>query len=241
MPHKRAKRSVREQQRSQKGSDLAPSQLQLSLSQEAIPKSLSRVLNAAKVREEWRKRKLEDGETEEKNGTKKKQKLNEKTHSKTKTKSIMPGESLQHYNKRVETDMRPLVKSAVQSSKLAIRHAQRQELASKSKRDTVEHPMPSSEPRTAQHPGRPTEFQTLSTSTPRRLNDIAQSPPEFNHLPRGVESSSKVSKTKVEQRDGVISLAQKEMMKQEREKAIARYRELRAYRKKDHNEEEVQD
>ncbi|KAJ3784610.1 hypothetical protein GGU10DRAFT_314657 [Lentinula aff. detonsa] len=239
MPHKRAKRSVREQQRSQKGSDLAPSQLQLSLSQEAIPKSLARVLNAAKVREEWRKRKLEDGETEEKNGTKKKQKLNEKTHSKTK--SIMPGESLQHYNKRVETDMRPLVKSAVQSSKLAIRHAQRQEIASKSKRDAVEHPMPSSEPPTAQHPGRPTEFQTLSTSTPRRLNDIAQSPPEFNHLPRGVDSSSKVSKTKVEQRDGVISLAQKEMMKQEREKAIARYRELRAYRKKDHNEEEVQD
>jgi hypothetical protein len=84
MPHKRAKRSVREEQRSQKcvfidvfaaycsdlhhrGSDYAPSSNQSSkqaISSEGIPKSAARVLNAAHVRQEWRekKRKLESGE-----------------------------------------------------------------------------------------------------------------------------------------------------------------------------------
>lgn len=75
--------------------DLAPSHL--SISQEPIPKSLARALNAAKVREEWRKRKTEDRE-EEKTGTdRKKRKLNGKEQSKIS--KILPGESLQHYNK----------------------------------------------------------------------------------------------------------------------------------------------
>jgi hypothetical protein len=91
MPHKRAKRSVREEQQSQKcvlinvfptnetflcqhrfdlhyrGTDYAPSSNQTSkraISSEGIPKSVARVLNAAHVRQEWRekKRKLESGE-----------------------------------------------------------------------------------------------------------------------------------------------------------------------------------
>ncbi|KAJ4482583.1 hypothetical protein J3R30DRAFT_3369549 [Lentinula aciculospora] len=243
MPHKRAKRSIREQQRSQKGSDLAPSHS--SLSQEAVPKSLIRVLNAAKVREEWRKRKTEDRESEESISTKKKQKLNGKDQRKIS--NILPGESLQHYNKRVENDMRPLVKSAVQSSKIAARNAQRQKLVTKKalelKRDVV-HLRNSDEvsnnapvSQSSKHLGRPTEFQSLSTSTPRRLNDIAQSPPEFNQFPRGV-STSKVSSAKSDKRDSVLSLAQRVMMEEEREKAIARYRELKVHRMKDHHNEE---
>jgi hypothetical protein len=72
---------------------------------------------------------------------------------------------------------------------------------------------------------RPKEFEKLSTSTPRRLNDIAQAPPEIKKIPRGAKPSGKVAK-----REGILSMAQKSMMEQEREKAIARYRMLKASR-----------
>ncbi|KAJ3729501.1 hypothetical protein C8R42DRAFT_569466 [Lentinula raphanica] len=241
MPHKRAKRSVREQQRSQKGSDLAPSKQ--SLSEEAIPKSLSRVLNAAQVRQEWRKRRIEDGEPGETVDARKKRRLNGKNHN---IPSIVPGESLQHFNKRVETDMRPLVKSAVQSSKVTLRNASRQELSAKKKAstskpdelDAPDHHHNQKQPRSEGRSSRPVDFLKLSTSAPRRLNDIAQAPPELKRLPRGV-SSSKQTAAKAQNRDDVLSMAQKEMMKQERDKAIARYREMKALRKKDHDDEEV--
>ncbi|KAJ3886339.1 hypothetical protein GG344DRAFT_57654 [Lentinula edodes] len=243
MPHKRAKRSVREQQRSQKSLDLAPSHL--SISQEPIPKSLARALNAAKLREEWRKRKTEDREEEKTGADRKKRKLNGKEQNKIS--KILPGESLQHYNKRVENDMRPLVKNAVHLSKIAVRDARRQELTAKAakkapklKPDVRDHLDEPANELTSKVSSRPTEFETLSTSAPRRLNDIAQSPPELSRLPRGV-STTKIANAKVDRRDGVLSLAQKAMMEEEREKVIARYRELKAYRRKDRNEEETED
>ena len=67
------------------------------------------------------------------------------------------------------------------------------------------------------------EFQKSSSSAPKRLNDVAQAPPEFKKLPR-VSSA-------IGRRDGVPSMSQKNMMEQEREKAIARYRELKASRR----------
>ncbi|KAI0090124.1 hypothetical protein BDY19DRAFT_1047362 [Irpex rosettiformis] len=54
MPHKRAKRSTREQKRSQDGHDNVPAKSVLS--NEAIPKGAARVLNAWKVQEEFRKK-----------------------------------------------------------------------------------------------------------------------------------------------------------------------------------------
>lgn len=143
--------------------------------------------------------------------------------------------------------MRPLVKNAVHLSKIAVRDARRQELTAKAakqapklKRDVRDHLDEPANELTSQVSIRPTEFETLSTSAPRRLNDIAQSPPELSRLPRGV-STAKVANAKVDRRDGVLSLAQKAMMEEEREKAVARYRELKAYRRKDYNEEETED
>lgn len=69
----------------------------------------------------------------------------------------------------------------------------------------------------------------MSTSAPRRLNDIAHAPPEFKNLPRGAEDKSKkygVGK------EGVISMKQKMMMEEEREKAIVRYRALKERRRR---------
>ena len=80
-------------------------------------------------------------------------------------------------------------------------------------------------PRIDKHAGRPKEFQLASSSVPRRLNDIAQAPPELKKLPRGASSGI------TGRADGVLSMSQKLMMDQERIKAIARYRELKADRK----------
>lgn len=65
------------------------------------------------------------------------------------------------------------------------------------------------------------EFQVLSTSAPRRLNDIAQEPPMMRKLPRGV------TKNDVARLD-VLSMAQRAMMEEERERAVKHYRELKA-------------
>jgi hypothetical protein len=130
MPHKRAKRIVREQQRFAKsvmlvarqntqlnlsidrGNDLAPGKQ--SLQNEAVPKSMARALNAMKVREEWKKRKREEGlGTEDEKGSKKRKKMREeggtssqatvsvarKKTSREKGQSIQPGETLQQFNK----------------------------------------------------------------------------------------------------------------------------------------------
>ena len=72
---------------------------------------------------------------------------------------------------------------------------------------------------------RPKEFTQLSSSAPRRLNDIAQRPPEMKEMPWGTKCVNFGA-----QREGILSMAQRTMMEQEREKAIARYRVLKASR-----------
>lgn len=142
--------------------------------------------------------------------------------------------------RRVEDDLRPLVKTAVQTSRAVARSTAKAEYearleakeARKSKnKPKEEEEMEKKKPKVASPPtetdkfkDRQKEFTKLSTSVPRRLNDIAQAPPELKPLRRGVTSA-------IGKRDGVLSMAQKVMMEQEREKAIARYRELKASRR----------
>jgi hypothetical protein len=130
--------------------------------------------------------------------------------------------------------MRPLVKSAMQSSSAQARKVKKSELDAKSKpksknaassADEERRSSPPPDP-ISKHDGRPTEFQKSSTSAPRRLNDIAQAPPEFKQVPRGGKDGA--DKTKATSgREGVLSMKQKLMMEEEREKAIARYRALK--------------
>ncbi|TFK38947.1 hypothetical protein BDQ12DRAFT_665740 [Crucibulum laeve] len=242
MPHKRAKRTVRLQQQNQRGSDLAPTKD--SLANEAIPKSASRILNASKIREEWKdkKRKFED-DGQGGQGKRRKVEGAEAMQSKRKGKekemvsrlTIKPGESMQHFNRRVEDDMRPLVKSAVQTSNLVTRNTARAEMEARkakkakgkptSEAKQNDTPEPSPPPLVVdKHAHKAKEFQKSSTSAPRRLNDIAQAPPEIKKVPRGADKSM------FGKRD-VLSIAQKSMMEQEREKVVARYRQLKANRR----------
>ncbi|KAF8209610.1 hypothetical protein K438DRAFT_1513974, partial [Mycena galopus ATCC 62051] len=89
------------------------------LSSEPLPKSFTRAIAAAQVRADLRaKRKLagEDGQDGPTKKTKRRKVDNEKGDTR-----IRPRETLVHFNKRIETDMRPLVRSAVQSSLATVR------------------------------------------------------------------------------------------------------------------------
>ena len=64
----------------------------------------------------------------------------------------------------------------------------------------------------------PREF---AIALPKRLNDVAQEPPEFKKFPRGASSFSS-------KKGDILPMSQKLLMEKEREGAIQRYRELRA-------------
>ena len=135
------------------------------------------------------------------------------------------------------------MKSAVESSRATIRNKAKAEKGALAEAKKAKHGSSQSKrvqfteettcdvsppPRIDKHAGRPKEFQVASSSVPRSLNDIAKAPPEFKKFPRGASSSSSITG----RADGVLSMSQKLMMEQERTKAIARYRELKADRQR---------
>ena len=268
------------------GVDRAPgSQSKNVLSNEAIPKSVARVLNAAKTQEEWRKkRKGEDDGTQ---GKPKKKARTDKdgAESTARTKGtnashglkILPGESLAHFNRyvlpllsvcrvphsgpfrRVEESMRPLVRDAMQTSAAVARKLKKEEELEKaakkiktspaqttapqksikgkhkadesgSSEDEDEPAKPSKTTKPTASQDRPKEFATFSASAPRRLNDIAEAPPELKKLPRGAKLRKAADtgvKSSVSLREGVLSMAQKAMLEEERERVIKAYREMK--------------
>lgn len=72
------------------------------------------------------------------------------------------------------------------------------------------------------------EFEKVAHS--RRVNDVVQAPPTFLKLPRGVMKGGIVRVGKTKKTDGVVSMAQRQMMEVEREKAIQKYREMKEMR-----------
>lgn len=137
-------------------------------------------------------------------------------------------------NRRVEDDMRPLLKSAIQSSAAISRQAKKSSSkdsgkAKEASKETVKPDPPSPPPPRA----RATEFAKTSSSAPRRLNDVALAPPLINKVPRGAARAQKKREDAGETSgSGVVSIAQKLMMETERENAIQRYRELKERRLK---------
>jgi hypothetical protein len=154
--------------------------------------------------------------------------------------------SLNSRHRRVEDDMRPLVKAAMQSSNAVARKARNaeSEVKSEKKRQKINNlngdeatglpyksnlspPPPVAAVSGLTSPRK--EFAKHSSSAPRQLNDVAQAPPEFKKLPRGAAAIH--GGIGSGHREGVLSMAQKSMMEHEREKVILRYRELKAQRR----------
>jgi len=199
-----------------------------------------------------KKRKLDDGDGKDGRGGKRRKTTlttttrritgsGDKEKSKKFSLTIQPWESIENFNRRVEDDLRPLVKSAVESSRATTRNKAREEKVAhaeakkakqskkivQSTKEETTRDIPSPPRIDNKHAGRPKEFQVASSSVPRRLNDIAKAPPEFKKFPRGASSSTVTGRA-----DGVLSMSQKLMMDQERTMAIARYRELKAERQR---------
>jgi hypothetical protein len=95
-----------------------------------------------------------------------------------------------------------------------------------------------------------TEFATTSTSAPRRLNDIAQAPPTFLRTPKERGNAATLARilgtdnkkaTAGQRAEGVLSLAQRARMEEERERAVARYREMKAAKMKDWSQDRYRD
>jgi hypothetical protein len=95
-----------------------------------------------------------------------------------------------------------------------------------------------------------TEFATTSTSAPRRLNDIAQAPPTFSRTPKERGNAATLARilgtdskkaTAGQRAEGVLSLAQRARMEEERERAVARYREMKAAKMKDWSQDRYRD
>ncbi|KAI0832044.1 hypothetical protein BC628DRAFT_579095 [Trametes gibbosa] len=287
MPHKRAKRSIREKRRVESGADLVPG-VRRAIEDEDIPKSAVRVLNAAKIQQDWaeKKRKRQDehptsgiGGEDAAGPSRKKRKglpggdgqgqaeVNRGGGgSGGTTLRIQPGESMAHFNRRVEDTMRHSVREAMQSSSAKARRARKDEQdeqrARKSGRVAA---APNSTPKAdAQRRGKdgvrggdveeseldderaraplrsaatkggskPKEFERISSSAPKRLNDIVLAPPQIKNLPRKAKKlaalggSQKTDGAK-SLREGVISMAQKASMEEQRDRAIRLYREMK--------------
>jgi len=225
MPHQKTNKPQRSEGL-RKTSDLAPGKELLK--NEAIPKSAARVLNAQKIRDDYRKkRKPEDSGRDEPSSKRRKQEIAAHARKAGKVSLVIqPGESLQHFNRRVEDDLRPLVTSAMKTARSVERNAAKQESmarsASKSKNiaikrvdkiDTLQDNRDEDV-----FPALPPSPKNFATALPKRLNDVAQAPPEFKELPRGASSK----------KGDILPMSQKLRMEKERDKVIQRYRELRA-------------
>lgn len=137
--------------------------------------------------------------------------------------------------RRVENSMMPIIKAALRQSSAQARKVRREVTAQErlkqgkriemapesSKKGPDPPPIAAADEENTGRRHVTKEFQVVSTSTPRRLNDIAQEPPIIKKLPRGAAKNDAAP-------SGVLSMAQKAMMEEERDKAVRRYRELKA-------------
>ena len=176
MPHKRAKRSVREAEKKNRQTDLAPTPL----ASEPIPKGVARVLGAESVRAAYRQRQQEEQD--------------KKTGKEHKV-SLLPGESLREFNRRVEDAHRPVVRAAMKRREGKPGDRKRKRGQDEPEEKVEERPVK--------------EFETYSSSAPKRLNEVAMAPPVLK-------------KPK--------SMAQKVMLERERERAVEMYRALKKNR-----------
>ena len=84
-----------------------------------------------------------------------------------------------------------------------------------------------------------TEFDTLSSRKPKRLNDIVDAPPDMLALLKKNKVLQKTAKGgEVFGKKDVVPPEQKRMMELEREKAIRRYREMKEKRQDGRKREE---
>ena len=210
--------------------NLAPTSLKLDA--EEVPKGAARILNAAtvqaKYREDMKKRAREADSADQQPN--KRQKLDKQLqiqarqfglirfHALT---SLQPGESVGHFNRRVEDSLR----SNIQAARTTARKVDVKPLSKDAKQKKQQREKPESSPERSPSPPPIKEFATATTG--RRVRDVVLAPPTFAGDKFTAKAKVKPGSSKA---DNVVSAAQARMMHLEREKAIAQYRAIKAAR-----------
>ncbi|CAH7681493.1 hypothetical protein BY996DRAFT_6990899 [Phakopsora pachyrhizi] len=234
MPHKRAKASVRKEKSISVGNDLPPDQ-QInqtrkrskgdgSKSNGQLPKNMYRILNAEKIRAEYRNRKLnrsgrssnvrQDGHGGIKDKT-------EKTRGEL---EIKPDEKLYDFNQRVEVALRPELSAAMKTARKRSTNQPSSVVPShrrdQKKQGTIDHEVKSEE-----EEKRPKEFEPRPTKFP--LSSVATEPPTIKLKHLSSSSKFKSKKTPNSICPAPISSAQRRLLAEEREKVIDKYRRMK--------------
>ncbi|KAA1071235.1 hypothetical protein PGT21_017923 [Puccinia graminis f. sp. tritici] len=275
MPHKRAKASIRKAESLRKGFDLPPTQhankkkkrkekheasrvKTYEISQD-IPKNMFRILNAEKIRAEYKIRKSQDpgslalpkpSSSSSSSSTPNLQRSNApSSSSKRRNKSsaqmskahdelkILPGEGLGSFNRRVEAALRPKVTAVMKAAK--------NKLATKK-------PEATGEPSTVPAPAGPMKETTSiaaesvdeespkGTTKPVKhfaprpnrfpITDVAMEPPSLSLTKAMKKNLASSSAAAAASSPLPISAAQKRALELERDKVIKRYRQMKEER-----------
>ncbi|TIA72747.1 hypothetical protein E3P92_01017 [Wallemia ichthyophaga] len=246
MPHKRAKRSVREKNTKDTGFNNAPSGYRID--REELPKGAMRILMGGQIQADYRdkknkrKRDADDANEKEKadvGGNRKKTENSQLTaHKQLK---IRPEERLKDYNRRIDNKMRKDINSTIKShssektakqmnKKMQDEDAKRKEKAEKKAKTKSDKLEKKREEETVTAAGSQSDSDGETIQPPRdfagaervRLNDVAQAPPSLPRMNRqakrfGVEDSNAGSRV------GAPLMRQLELEK-ERARVISLYR-----------------
>ncbi|GAA99592.1 hypothetical protein E5Q_06293 [Mixia osmundae IAM 14324] len=119
MPHKRAKKSIRDVQSQQRGNDLPPSEKTTQGRKDlgGLSKTMYRVLNAEKIRNERRQRLANATEPAKDAETRSAVQSRQALKAKAKELKQLPGESDRQFNLRVENTLQPGILKAMRTSK----------------------------------------------------------------------------------------------------------------------------
>ncbi|PWN37539.1 uncharacterized protein FA14DRAFT_141913 [Meira miltonrushii] len=200
MPHKRSKQSIRQADRSTKGKDLPPKTNQVDLRD--MPKGAMRILNAAKVQEDYHRRKKEENAK-----LIKKKEKNFKGHDDQELK-IKTGEHLKDFNRRVENAMASDVNATIKSTRGSKRKRKTDEKDANDRfKDDAEEKRSSNKQTEERNSQSDRDWQIAQQK--RRINDVVQAPPNLTKAPRGMVAPSMRRKAELEA---------------ERERAIRAYR-----------------
>ena len=167
-----------------------------------------------------------------------------KKGEKEKVPGIMPHESLAEYNRRIESILRPGVSAAIKSAnhrkKDMEKEAQRAKEDRKRRAKEAEEAEGEAEEeggaaaggkgKKRKHDVSDPALEFASAPTTRRLNDIAEAPPQLPTLRVAKEKDKKKASVWAAKGAGKsgLSPAQERILAEERERVIKRYREIKA-------------
>ncbi|EOR04693.1 hypothetical protein J056_000026 [Wallemia ichthyophaga EXF-994] len=228
MPHKRAKRSVREKNTKDTGFNNAPSGYRID--REELPKGAMRILMGGQIQADYRDKK-----------NKRKRDADDANEKEKADLKIRPEERLKDYNRRIDNKMRKDINSTIKShssektakqmnKKMQDEDAKRKEKAEKKAKTKSDKLEKKREEETVTAAGSQSDSDGETIQPPRdfagaervRLNDVAQAPPSLPRMNRqakrfGVEDSNAGSRV------GTPLMRQLELEK-ERARVISLYR-----------------